>query len=90
MPSSALKNTSKPGYRRRVSRFQKRTTSKSFWLCAVGLSHFALAKSAEVLNKFAVAFRYPGETATKIQAKDAVARCKDIRSFAHQSLGLKV
>jgi len=48
------------------------------------------AKSAEVLNKFAVRFRYPGENATRNQAKDAVARCKDIRSFVRQSLGLKV
>jgi hypothetical protein len=47
-------------------------------------------KSAEVLNKFAVRFRYPGDSTTKAQAKDALSRRMDIRRYVRQSLGLKV
>lgn len=34
--------------------------------------------------------RYPGPSADRAKAKDAVERCKEIRTFARQSLGLKV
>ena len=50
----------------------------------------ALLPSAKVLNDFAVLIRYPGRTANKPQARDAVKRCADFRSFVRQSLGLKV
>jgi hypothetical protein len=50
----------------------------------------ALLPSAKVLNDFAVLIRYPGQSATKPQAKDAVKRCGDYRTFARQSLGLKI
>jgi hypothetical protein len=49
-----------------------------------------LAASAKVLNEFAVQHRYPGANATRDQAKDAVARARDFRSFVRQSLGLKL
>ena len=48
-----------------------------------------LAGSADVLKEFAVRWRYPGVTADKPQAKDAVTRCSDIRNLARQSLGLR-
>jgi HEPN domain-containing protein len=48
-----------------------------------------LAKSAEELSKYAVKNRYPGASATREQAKDAVKRCGDIRVFVRQGLGLK-
>ena len=40
------------------------------------------------LSDFAVSFRYPGESATKEQAKDAIRRCRHFRVIARQSLHL--
>lgn len=41
------------------------------------------------LNRFAVAFRYPGESATRELAKAAVANAKAIRQRIRESLGLR-
>lgn len=38
------------------------------------------------VSDFAVAFRYPGESATRDQAKDAIRRCRRFRTAARQSL----
>jgi hypothetical protein len=40
------------------------------------------------LSDFAVAYRYPGETSSKEQARDAIARCRRFRQAARQSLQL--
>src|ERR1051326_8840135 len=40
------------------------------------------------LNHFAVRFRYPGEWATKEDAKEALRNCKLVRSDVRKSLGL--
>lgn len=40
------------------------------------------------LSDFAVAFRYPGESATEDQAKDAVRRCREFRLAARKALHL--
>jgi len=42
------------------------------------------------LNAFAVEFRYPGESADKPIAKQAVAMCTDVRYKVRVSLGLKL
>jgi HEPN domain-containing protein len=41
------------------------------------------------LSSYAVAFRYPGESATRDLAKAAVANCKAIRQAIRTSLGLQ-
>jgi HEPN domain-containing protein len=40
------------------------------------------------LNRYAVAYRYPGESATRELAKTAVANCKAVREAIRTSLGL--
>ena len=42
-----------------------------------------------VLTDFAVDYRYPGSSATKSDAKDAVQRCKKVRLMIRHSFGLK-
>jgi HEPN domain-containing protein len=42
-----------------------------------------------VLTDFAVDYRYPGSSATKTDAKDAVKRCTTVRRVIRQSFGLK-
>jgi HEPN domain-containing protein len=49
-----------------------------------------LSLAPTVLKEFSILIGYPGHKADKTQAKDAVACCRVIRSFARQSLGLKV
>ncbi|MBU0715285.1 MAG: HEPN domain-containing protein [Verrucomicrobia bacterium] len=38
------------------------------------------------LSDFAVVFRYPGESATRDQAKDAIRRCRAFREHIRQAL----
>ena len=40
------------------------------------------------LNVYAVDFRYPGRTADKIAAKEAVSHCTSLRKYIRQLLGL--
>ncbi|NUM52421.1 MAG: HEPN domain-containing protein [Candidatus Hydrogenedentes bacterium] len=40
------------------------------------------------LTEFAVMFRYPGDSATKDMARDALKKCRAIRSVARSELGL--
>ncbi len=47
-----------------------------------------LRQQLAALTDFAVDFRYPGESAEKKEAREAVAICKKIRELARQSLGL--
>ena len=48
-----------------------------------------LMTSAKLVTRHAVKARYPGSSATREVAKDMVARCRDIRALARESLGLK-
>jgi HEPN domain-containing protein len=48
-----------------------------------------LTPSAIVLTQHAVKTRYPGSRVTRTQAKDTVARCREIRRQIRQSLGLR-
>ncbi len=43
----------------------------------------------EVLTDYAVMFRYPGETATRAQAKEAFAICRRLRDPLRESLSLR-
>lgn len=42
----------------------------------------------DALNKFAVVYRYPGNDATKADAKQAIADCRDVRRTIRQAFGL--
>jgi HEPN domain-containing protein len=42
-----------------------------------------------VLTDFAVDYRYPGSSANRTDAKDAVQRCRTVRLVIRQSFGLK-
>ncbi len=48
----------------------------------------SLSADLNVLNAFAIAYRYPGVTATKLDAQDAVKRCREIRRTIRRSFGL--
>ena len=48
----------------------------------------AFRQDLAYLSDFAVAYRYPGETSSKEQARDAIARCRRFRQAARQSLQL--
>jgi HEPN domain-containing protein len=50
----------------------------------------ALTADLNVLTAFAVAYRYPGISAAKVDAKDAVSRCRRVRKLIRQSFGLPV
>ena len=41
-----------------------------------------------ILNPFAVAYRYPGMTATKADAKDALKHSREVRRVIRKSFGL--
>lgn len=43
-----------------------------------------------VLNSYSVDLRYPGKAATKADAKDAIQRCRVIRSLIRQSFNLPI
>jgi HEPN domain-containing protein len=42
------------------------------------------------LNPSAVAYRYPGISATKVDAKDALRNCREVRRIIRTALGLLV
>lgn len=49
-----------------------------------------LAADLNVLSTFAVVYRYPGVSATRIDAKDALIRCRTVRRIVRGALGLPV
>ena len=50
----------------------------------------ALRADLMVLTDFAVEYRYPGNSATKTEAQDAVKRCRKVRSVIRKAFGLTV
>ncbi len=48
-----------------------------------------LRASLHELSTYAIAFRYPGETADREQARHAVRLCRDVRRRARVHLGLQ-
>ncbi len=49
-----------------------------------------LRPALDSLTTYAVDFRYPGDTANKEEAEDAVEDCRQVREVARRSLGLPV
>lgn len=47
-----------------------------------------LQPNLNALNVYAVLYRYPGVSATKPEAKDAVKNCREVRRFIRRSLQL--
>lgn len=50
----------------------------------------SLAADLNILNAFAVAYRYPGISATKADARDAMRRCRNARRRIRQTFGLPI
>jgi HEPN domain-containing protein len=48
-----------------------------------------LLNSSKLLSRHAVKARYPGSALGVAEAKDMLARCREIRSLVRQSLGVK-
>lgn len=44
----------------------------------------------QALTVFAVGYRYPGDSADKETAREAVARCRKVRGSVRPALGLKI
>lgn len=49
----------------------------------------ALQSALQSLSQYAVAFRYPGDEATKAEVKSALTNCKAIRKEIRLAFGLK-
>ena len=47
------------------------------------------AKRADAMTDYAVDFRYPGHTATLLEARAAFKHCRSLRAEVRRSLGLK-
>jgi HEPN domain-containing protein len=47
-----------------------------------------LRSDLQTLTVFAVAYRYPGDSADESEAREAVMKCQNIRHAVRQSLGL--
>jgi HEPN domain-containing protein len=58
--------------------------------CAEKYLKARLVADLAVLNTYSVDLRYPGKTATKADAKDAIKRCRFIRSLVRQSFNLPI
>ncbi len=50
----------------------------------------ALQSPMNALNIFAVDFRYPGKSATKLDARQAIKDCSEVRRVIRTTLGLPV
>ncbi|MDT7778696.1 MAG: hypothetical protein QOC99_1208 [Acidobacteriota bacterium] len=48
----------------------------------------ALLSDLQTLSTFAVAYRYPGDSADARDATDSMSKCRNFRQVARQSLGL--
>ena len=48
----------------------------------------ALLSDLQTLSAYAVAYRYPGDSADEIDATDAMSKCRNFRQVVRRSLGL--
>lgn len=48
----------------------------------------ALLTDLQTLSAYAVAYRYPGDSADRKDAEDALDKCRNFRRLARKSLGL--
>lgn len=49
-----------------------------------------LQPDLNVLENYAVQFRYPGQSAEKLDAKEAIRAAKAVRAFIRKKLGLEL
>ncbi|MFY9226536.1 MAG: HEPN domain-containing protein [Blastocatellia bacterium] len=49
-----------------------------------------LSMELNILNAYSVAYRYPGVSATKTDAQDAIKRCRIVRKVIRLTFGLSV
>src|SRR6266705_883107 len=56
---------------------------------AVEPSWTLLQQQLRTLNVYAIDYRYPGSTASKADAKDAIKNCREVRRVVRQAFGLK-
>lgn len=49
-----------------------------------------LRPELDYLNSFSVIYRYPGHSASKVEAKDAVGACRKVRRLVRTTFGLPV
>ena len=57
-------------------------------LLPVEATYNALRSDLQALTVFAVAYRYPGDSADEMDAREAVTKCRNVRLIMRQSLGL--
>ena len=57
---------------------------------AVEPSWIIIQPELDYLNNFSVLYRYPGHTASKLEAKDAVSACRKVRRLIRLAFGLPV
>lgn len=57
---------------------------------AVEPTWISLRNELDYLNNFSVIYRYPGHSATKAEAKDAVSACRKVRLIIRGALGLSI
>ena|SRR2546423_961126 len=57
---------------------------------AVEPGWIALQPHLTALNAYGVAYRYPGSSASKIHASEAVKNCREVRRTIRQAFGLPV
>lgn len=50
----------------------------------------ALLYDLQNLNEYAVEFRYPGKSATKVDAQDAIKSCRRVRKVIRTAFGLPI
>lgn len=48
-----------------------------------------LQQHLRTLNVYAIAYRYPGNTASKTDANNAIKNCREVRRVVRQAFGLK-
>lgn len=92
MPSSARKSTSKPDWKKRVSPSAGRTTCLVLHqlVLPVEPGWAVLQPFLIFLNPFAFAYRYPGISATRADAKDALKNCREVRRVIRMGFGLPI
>jgi HEPN domain-containing protein len=57
-------------------------------ILAVEPGWFGLQNELDYLNNFSVIYRYPGNSATKAEAKDAVSACRKVREVVRKTFRL--
>jgi HEPN domain-containing protein len=57
-------------------------------LLAIEPAWDSLRPDLQTLTQFAVSYRYPGDSADETEAREAVAKCKNVRAIVRKALGM--